>query len=231
MERLDKLLASRGVGSRQEVRTLCRRRRVSVNGKVITDSSTKVDPAATISVDGELLEQLPRIVLYHKPVGVISTMHDDWERQDLGNVLPDRWRLKLHPVGRLDADTSGLLLFSSDGQITQRLLHPRRGVEREYLATVEGSPQLESLGAVLAEGVETAEGIVQSRLEWVEGDRVRVVVTEGKHRMVRRMLNNAGFPVLELHRLRYGGFELGDLEVGEFLVATDEQLEWLGMPE
>lgn len=231
MERLDKLLASRGVGSRQEVRTLCRRRRVSVDGEVITDASRKVDPSAQIIVEGELLEQLPRVVLYHKPVGVISSMHDDWERQDLGQVLPDRWRLKLHPVGRLDADTSGLLLFSSDGQITQRLLHPRRGVEREYLARVEGTPELESLGEVLAQGVETAEGIVQSRLEWVQGDQVRVVVTEGKHRMVRRMLNNAGFPVLELHRLRYGGFELGDLEVGEFLVATEEQLQWLGMPE
>ena len=142
MERLDKLLASRGVGSRQEVRTLCRRRRVSVNGKVITDSSTKVDPAATISVDGELLEQLPRIVLYHKPVGVISTMHDDWERQDLGNVLPDRWRLKLHPVGRLDADTSGLLLFSSDGQITQRLLKAWRRPRGSCSLGLSGSREI-----------------------------------------------------------------------------------------
>lgn len=228
MERLDKLLVGRGVGTRQDIARMCRRRLVSVNGELVLDASRKVDPQARVEVNGEVVEAVPAMVLYHKPVGVISSMNDNWAREDLSDVLPVRWREHLHPVGRLDADTSGLLLFSSDGRITQYLLHPKRAVEREYIATVEGQPDEADLAKILAAGVETAEGVIVSKLVFARGDQVRVIVNEGKHRMVRRMLANAGFPVLTLHRLRYGQIELGDLEEGQLQVATPEQLGWLG---
>ncbi|MCA9547636.1 MAG: rRNA pseudouridine synthase, partial [Myxococcales bacterium] len=119
----------------------------------------------------------------------------------------------------------GLLLFSRDGTLTQRLLHPRRAVPRTYRATVVGRPD-EGLVAALTAGVETAAGTFTAVVERLEGDTVELTVTEGKHRMVRRMLNNAGFPVKTLQRLRYGAVELGDLAEGEVAAVEDEAAEW-----
>jgi 23S rRNA pseudouridine2605 synthase len=131
--------------------------------------------------------------------------------------------LGLHPVGRLDADTDGLLLFSADGALTQRLLHPRRAIPRTYLATVEGSPG-DALRAALAAGVRTADGVFGGEVLSIEGDQVTVRVTEGKHRMVRRMLANAGHGVVALRRLAYGPFVLGDLAVGGLAVADGRRV-------
>jgi 23S rRNA pseudouridine2605 synthase len=189
-------------------------------------------------------------------------------RPNLGQVLPPVYqRQKLHPVGRLDYDSSGLILFSSLGTLTQKLLHPSHQVEKEYQATVSGNPNLIALERQLAEGVATADGVYTARLLSVnpvpndevperlqhiidtlppEYDRqeleergylrevktasklshVRLVVTEGKHRMVRRMLANIGYPVLELKRLRQGVIGLGDLPEGQFRFLTPEELEW-----
>ena len=225
MERLDKILARRGVGSRAMANRLCRRGKVMVGQKVIRQASTRVDPEATIWVDGQALLPLPRLVCYHKPFGVHSTMSDPQGRPSLAEALPEYLLEQLHPVGRLDAETTGLLLFSHEGTLTQRLLHPKHGVEREYVALVEhevASP--EDLRQTLAAGVETAEGVFPAHLKEVQGARLTLVVTEGKHRMVRRILANAGFPVVELQRVRYGPFELGELEPGQWREAQEEEL-------
>jgi 23S rRNA pseudouridine2605 synthase len=138
----------------------------------------------------------------------------------------------MHPVGRLDADTTGLLLFSRDGDLTHRLLHPRFVVEREYLAEVEHPIDAAALGAQLAEGVETIEEgeslVVQAQLLEVIGQTVRLVVTEGKYRMVRRVLANAGHPVVALHRVRYGEVRLDalELEEGDAVAIEGDALEW-----
>lgn len=189
-------------------------------------------------------------------------------RPNLGQILPPVYqRQKLHPVGRLDYDSSGLILFSSVGTLTQKLLHPSQIIEKEYRATVSGKPNLMALERQLAEGVSTADGVYTARLLSVnpvpadevpdrlqhiintlppEYDRqeleekgylrevktathlshVRLVVTEGKHRMVRRMLANLGFPVLELKRLRQGEVTLGDLPEGQFRFLTPQEQEW-----
>jgi 23S rRNA pseudouridine2605 synthase len=153
-------------------------------------------------------------------------MDDPWGRANLSDVVPVVWRDLFHPVGRLDADTSGLLLFSADGGFTQWMLHPRRAIEREYVATVEGEPG-QPLTDALAAGVETEEGTFTARVVSIEGPHVRLVVTEGKHRMVRRMLANAGHPVTALRRERFGGFRLGDLAEGEIRPATAEEMAWI----
>jgi 23S rRNA pseudouridine2605 synthase len=183
--------------------------------------------------------------------------YQDQQRRHLGQVLKPRYvRSGMHPVGRLDYDTTGLILFSSDGKLTQKLLHPRRGVEKEYVATVEGKVDEEELRAKLAEGVETTEGVHTAilvevmasngpsdekdpntisedqedtdRREDYEGpySDVRLIVSEGKYRMVRRMLHNCGHSVVELRRERHGVISLADLKVGEFRMATDEEIEW-----
>lgn len=225
--RLDKLLVDRGAGSRKEVRKLVKKGLVEVNGEVSRHYDGHVDDQAAITIEGVPWDALPAVVIWHKPVGVVSSTHDTHGRSDLSDALPGSWSGKLHPVGRLDAETSGLLLFSLEGKVTQWLLHPRRAVERTYVAIVEGRPDAAALTARMAGGVETADGTFCARVDEVEGSVVRLTVTEGKHRMVRRILANAGFPVLELNRVRYGGFDLGDLMPGESRAASAEELAWL----
>ncbi|KAL3822873.1 hypothetical protein ACHAXA_006237 [Cyclostephanos tholiformis] len=284
LTRIDKLLAHRGVGSRSETFELAKARRVSYALRPdapheervrIRGPREKVPFDASLFLDGGLLPGPPPLLLvYHKPKFVLSVMEDDAKYQDrarrhLGMVLEERYKKGgMHPVGRLDYDTTGLILFSLDGKLTQRLLHPRRGVEKEYLATVQGIVDEEGLARKLSDGVETTEGVHRARLVSVgpsdgpaavpaatyESEEeavirtakmdgaddddgwkndysgpysdVRLIVSEGKYRMVRRMLANCGHPVVELRRLRHGGIELGDLKVGEFRDPTREELEW-----
>jgi len=272
--RIDKLLAHRGVGTRSATFELAKARRVCWAD---SDDSTheertriagpkeKVPLGASLFLDGKLLPgALPLLIAYHKPKFVLSVMRDDirWKdqaRRHLGQVLEPRF-LKggIHPVGRLDYETTGLLLFSTDGKLTQQLLHPRRGVEKEYIATVEGAVDEGELSQTLAEGVETTEGIHTAELVKVtqsadgpssevdpsrsdaspqddekDDDEycgpysdVRLVVKEGKHRMVRRILANCGYPVVELKRLRHGEIRLRELPPGEFRNCSNEEIEW-----
>ena len=178
--RIDKLLAHRGVGTRSATFELAKARRVCWSDRDdspheerirIAGPKVKVPSGASLFLDGTLLPgALPLLIAYHKPKFVLSVMRDDirWKdqaRRHLGQVLEPRL-LKggVHPVGRLDYETTGLLLFSSDGKLTQQLLHPRRGVEKEYIATVEGAADEGELSAILAEGVETTEGIHTAEL-------------------------------------------------------------------
>jgi 23S rRNA pseudouridine2605 synthase len=214
--RLDRLLAQRGFGSRKEVQRLVAWGLVARDGVVLDDERADVPEDATLVVDGEASAPPPRLVAWHKPVGVLTTVRDPWGREGLDDKLPIGWREALHPVGRLDQDTSGLLLFSADGALTQRLLHPKRAVPRTYVATVEQVPP--GLAEQLTAGVATEEGTFTGTVEAIDGLDVRLTVTEGKHRMVRRMLANAGAPVSALHRVAYGPVRLGDLPVGAFRV-------------
>lgn len=217
--RLDRVLVGRGLGSRREVEQLIRRGRVRVGGVPVKDPSQHVAEDEGIVVEGVRTEAIvvPTLVAWHKPVGVLTTLRDPWGREGVDEVLPEEWRDKLHPVGRLDLDTSGLLLFSSDGALTQRLLSPRHAVPRTYVATLESDPPAD-LVALVAAGVETAEGVFSGVISAIDGRDVTITVTEGKHRMVRRMLHNAGASVAELRRVAYGDVELGDLAPGAWRV-------------
>jgi 23S rRNA pseudouridine2605 synthase len=267
--RLDKLLAHATGLSRKDVSRALRKGRVLVNGAPARDSAAKIGLGGetAVTLDGERLELRPPplLVAYHKPLGVHSTMSDNLGRADLSSALelPALWRSELHPVGRLDADTTGLLLFCSDGTLTQRLLHPRYGTAKEYIALVSGKPLAdggEALRATLAAGVTTTEGTHVAQLLEVnalEGaaaeealaetlaasdaaglkppDEValpvaslRLSVTEGKHRMVRRMLANAGHPVEALHRVRFGEIALDPaaLPAGACAPVGGDALAW-----
>ena len=264
--RLDRLLVQLGVGSRTEVTRIIRQGRVSVSGAATKSPSVKVDWAADdeaarpeIRVDDRALVAAPLLLAFHKPTGVHSVIGDPWGRPDLRTALPAPWSAllaaeSLHPVGRLDADTSGLLLFSSCGELTQRLLHPRSAVERQYVAGVAvgrskedgagGAALLardaEALSERLARGVATTEGTFPARLVALEATaeptsrddatavaaHASLVVTEGKHRMVRRLLANVGLPVVTLHRVRYGAVSLGELREGDACAVTGESRAW-----
>ncbi|MGC6492528.1 MAG: pseudouridine synthase [Myxococcota bacterium] len=225
MIRLDRLLAERGAGSRREVAAAIRHGRVHVDGEVLRKPSLRVSETAELRLDGVVLPPLPMVVAWHKPRGVVSTLRDPWGRPSLEGVLPEPWDGMLHPVGRLDAETTGLLLFSRDGQLTQRLLHPRRGVPRRYVAGVETLPP--DLHERLTTGVGTSDGTFTAEDICISDHDVTLTVREGKHRMVRRMLANAGAPVLTLHRVSYGAVQLAPLAEGEARALTPAEVQAL----
>ena len=229
--RLDKFLVETGcVGSRKASAALVRSGRVEVDGVVVKIGKSHIEKASVVQVDGEVVvSDLPLLCLYHKPLGVHSTMNDVRGRPDLSTASP--W--KMHPVGRLDQDTSGLLLFSSRGDLTHRLLHPKRRVEKEYLADCRtSSDHVDDMKRKLAAGVSTSTGVHTADLVdavCLADDllRLRIVVTEGKHRMVRRILANIGAPVVALHRHRFGPIRLGDLPPGDIApIADPDLLNW-----
>ncbi|TVQ94946.1 MAG: rRNA pseudouridine synthase [Deltaproteobacteria bacterium] len=223
--RLDRLLANRGLGSRSQVRALIRRGAVEIEGQVERDARRKVSEDLTVVVHGEPCLAPARLALLHKPLGVHSTVGDPQGRPNLAEAAAPLLRQGLHPVGRLDHDSEGLLPFSADGALTQRLLHPRHGVRKIYDATVQGQAPSD-LGEQLARGIPAADGLCFAELIEVDDQRVRVAVTEGRHRMVRRMLANAGLPVVRLVRIAFGTLELGELAPGAHRVATEDELDW-----
>lgn len=223
---LDKLVADRTGWSRREASRAIRRGRVTLDDATLREPRQKVPDDAAVLLDGEPLAPPPRLVVWHKPVGVHCTVGDPLSRRNLESETADLLAWQLHPVGRLDATTSGLLVFSADGAITQHLLHPKRAVPRRYRARTDPAPT-EDLPAVLAEGVATAAGTFTAEDVTVDGPIVELTVREGKHRMVRRMLANAGHPVVDLARLAFGPFTLGDLPPGNWREPFDDELDWL----
>lgn len=264
--RADRVLSNRGWGSRSECTDLIKGRRVSTPNGKLKSASEKITMDTPLFVDGAPVPQLPLLLVYHKPKWVLSVMHDPTGRPNLGGLLTEiQKKQKLHPVGRLDYDTSGLLLFSTNGSLTQRLLHPTHSVEKEYVALVDGTVDADQLSQRLEEGVETAEGRHTAQLlsvTYIEQNQVpsllqkmrstlpkeynatdleergflfsnstalstvRLSVSEGKHRMVRRILANCGHGVLELRRERHGEIVLGDLQEGEFRELTANEQIW-----
>lgn len=203
-ERLQKVLARNGIGSRRTCEDLIDEGRVTVNGAVARLGARVQVAVDTVAVDGVVVGVDPelRYVLLHKPVGVVTTAKDPGGRPTVVDLVPTDERL--FPVGRLDADTEGLLLLTNDGPLTHRLTHPSFGVEKEYLVWVEGKPSRGALRA-LREGVELDDGVTApARVSVVEPDVVRLVIHEGRNRQVRRMCEAVGHPVRRLVRVRIG---------------------------
>jgi pseudouridine synthase len=220
-ERLQKVLAAAGVASRRVCEQYIAEGRVSVNGRVVTELGTRVDPGVDlVAVDGQAvqLDVSKRYVMLNKPVGVVSSMADERGRRDLREFTAD-YDERLFNVGRLDADTSGLLLLTNDGQLAQVLAHPSFGVEKTYIATVRGIVYPAALRK-LREGVELEDGPISADKARLVGepskDRsiVEITLHSGRNRIVRRMLDAVGHPVLELVRRQFGPLHLGTLASG-----------------
>jgi 23S rRNA pseudouridine2605 synthase len=215
--RLQKYLAQAGVCSRRAAEVLIAAGRVTVNGQRVTVPGTRVDPGADeVRVDGAQVRSRTREwVALHKPPGYVSTRHDPQGRRTLYDLLPADMR-HLFSVGRLDADSEGLILLTNDGDAANRLLHPRYQVEREYLAEVAGVPARSVLQGLCA-GVELEDGVARAEdAELVGRNTVRLTLREGRKREVRRMLAALGYPVRRLRRVRYGTVVLGALAPGEW---------------
>lgn len=219
VERLQKALARAGHGSRRACEELILAGRVTLNGRVAT-LGDKVDPARDeVALNGTPVNLDPdvRYLVLHKPAGVVTTMRDPQGRPDIRAFLPTEGP-RVFPVGRLDRDTEGLLILTNDGEWGNRLTHPRYGVEKEYLAEVSGRPTDRHMGKI-RRGVELEDGparAVSARVVDARPDRgqVRLVMTEGRKREVRRLLEAVGLPVTRLVRLRVGPVTMGSLAPG-----------------
>ncbi|HWI64777.1 MAG TPA: pseudouridine synthase [Symbiobacteriaceae bacterium] len=217
-ERLDKLLAHIGVGSRKEVRELIRNRRVRVDGVVATDPGLQVDPGTQqVLADGTTIAYQTHFhVMMHKPPGYI-TAADDPRKPTVMDVMPEELKQRnLMPVGRLDKDTEGLLLFTTDGDLTHRLLSPKWHVGKKYLVRLE-RPLVPGAGDRFAEGIELEDGYkcLPARLDVLGPQEATVVIQEGKYHQVKRMFGAIGNVVIYLKRLEMGPLILGDLPLGQ----------------
>ena len=203
--------------------------RVTLNGSVATLGDKAEAGRDEVLVDGSPVNLDPNVRYYalHKPVGVVTTMDDPQGRPDIRSYLPDEGP-RVFPVGRLDRDSEGLLLLTNDGELANRLMHPRFGMEKEYLAEVEGIPGAKQVGRLRA-GVELNDGPARPKsVRVVDASRgrgaVRVVMTEGRKREVRRMLAEVGLPVARLIRVRVGPVTLGGLAPGELRELSHEEV-------
>lgn len=232
--RLQKLLAQSGVASRRKCEELMLDGLVEVDGEVVTRLGTKVDPAtAVIRVDGERLPPITAHVylVLNKPRGVVSTMSDPAGRRCLGDLVADRPERLFH-VGRLDTDTSGLILLTNDGDFAHRMAHPSFEVEKTYVAEVEGEVYPSTLKK-LKQGIVLDDGpVAVTRIKVVEAGRgnaqgrsiVQLVIHEGRNRIVRRMLDHVGHPVRRLTRTQFGPVDIKGLPTGQMRELTTKEL-------
>lgn len=224
MMRLDKYLSEAGVASRKELKTMIRQGRVCVNGTAAKKPEDKVDEGRDqVTVDGAAVTLRGQTVLMlHKPAGYVTST-DDPRDKTVMELLPPEYQ-DLFPVGRLDKETEGLLLFTNDGDLCHRLTSPKHQVEKEYFARTEGEVDQVDIEA-FASGIQLRDGTVclPAELRRTE-DGCIVVVREGKYHQVRRMLASRGKPVIYLRRQREGSLLLGDLEIGTFRCLTADEV-------
>ena len=227
MPRLAKYLAHAGVASRRAAERLIAGGRVTVDGEVTTDPALSVGESSSVAVDGQVVAPEPREVhLLHKPAGVVSTAKDTHGRPTVVDMVRSDGRL--YPVGRLDADSTGLLLLTNDGELAERLTHPRYGVETTYRVTVEPPSVPERALRQLREGVELEDGpTAPARVRRAGPGVLEVSIGEGRKRQVRRMCEAVGHRVVSLERVAFGPLRLAGLAEGEARRLTAAEVERL----
>ena len=225
--RLAKFLAHAGVASRRRAEEVVADGRVSVAGEVVRDPARAVEPGDDVRVDGRPVHvaETPLVYALHKPAGVVSTARDPQGRRTVVDLVRAPGGTRLYPVGRLDADTTGLLLLTNDGELANHLTHPRYEVPKTYRATVRNAPVTPETIERLRAGVELDDGpTLPARVRLVHGGVVELELREGRKRQVRRMLEAVGHPVRELTRVRFGPLALGELPAGGVRRLSDAEV-------
>jgi 23S rRNA pseudouridine2605 synthase len=225
--RLARYLAHSGAASRRAAEKLIAAGRVTVAGEVVTDPARDVDESSQVALDGEPLAPEPReVYALNKPPGVVSTAKDTHGRRTVVEFVPTERRL--YPVGRLDADTTGLILLTNDGDLANQLTHPSFEVEKTYRATVEPTPVSEAALRSLREGVELEDGrTAPAKVRQLEPGELEITIHEGRKRQVRRMCEAVGHRVAALERTAFGPLRLERLAEGDFRRLTPAEVERL----
>ncbi len=232
--RLQKFLARAGVASRRSSEKMISAGRIAVNGAVVTELGTKVDPAYDeVLLDGApiRLPESKHTIMLNKPAGCLTTMSDPQGRPCVADLVPAAEFPGLYPIGRLDSDTTGLLLFSTDGELGHALLHPSHHVSKTYRARVKGVPSEKDLER-LEEGVLLEDGMTAPAKASLVGAKktdatIELTIHEGRKRQVKRMCEAIGHPVLELHRLSFGPLGLGSLAEGQWRELSPKEVACL----
>ena len=230
--RLQKYMAMCGVAARRKCEEIIASGRVAVNGETITQMGTQVEEGDVVTLDGQVItpEEEKRYILYHKPAGEVTTVSDDKGRETVMDRFAD-FPVRLYPVGRLDYDSEGLLLLTNDGELTERMLHPSREVEKVYLARVSNQVTLEEArrleNGVMVDGRRTARAKVKLLSIKPLYTDMLVTIHEGRNRQVRKMVEQVGHQVVLLRRIRFGPLRLGDLPRGMWRELTPEELATL----
>jgi len=227
--RLAKYLAHAGVASRRASEQLVFGGRVAVGDEVVTDPARDVDGSVPVTVDGRpvrVSDGQRAVYAVHKPRGIVSTAHDPQGRPTIVSLVPSARRL--YPVGRLDADSTGLILLTDDGDLAHRLTHPSFEVPRTYHAKVRRAPVRDEALNALRDGIELDDGRTSpARVKRLAPDKLEITIHEGRKRQVRRMCDAVGHPVVTLERVRFGPLWLGKLAEGEHRRLTAREIEKL----
>ena len=229
--RINKYLADAGVASRRACDKLIEEKRVTVNGKVAT-LGQEVDESDNISVDGRVVGRAQKLVYYmmNKPKGYVTTVKDDKGRKTVMDLLSKKSE-RVYPVGRLDYDTEGLLIFTNDGELANRLTHPINEIPKTYIARIEGNITDDALSKLRAgvtiDGVKTKKCTVKVVEENKESTKVSVTITEGRNRQVRKMFESVGYEVAFLKRTKIGDLTLHGLDRGEVRALSKEEVYYL----
>lgn len=223
--RLNRFLAAAGIGSRRKCDELIAARRVAINGKVCTDFSIQPAERDHVKVDGRLLHiDPPLTIMLHKPAGFVSTRKDAHARDTIFDLLPQKFT-RLFNIGRLDAQSEGLILLTNDGALAQQLTHPRYKIDKEYEVTLD-RPWDPALASKLCKGIFLdGKSAHIERLHTMRPARLRVVLRQGINRQIRRMFESVGYKVERLVRVRIGNLRLGDLARGHWRALSKREIE------
>lgn len=231
--RLQKFLADCGIASRRKSEEIILSGRVEVDGVIVDTLGTKIDPDINkITVNGRTVKNIQnfRYILLHKPEGFITTAKEQFDRPSVLDLIEDCTE-RIYPVGRLDFDTSGLLLLTNDGDLTFKLTHPKHDIEKTYIARIVGvinNDAIESLKTgVYIDGYKTSPARVEILKRYENNTSVKIVIKEGKNRQVRKMFSAVGHEVVSLKRIATGNLTLGELKRGEYRDLTEDEIIYL----
>lgn len=232
LERLQKYIANSGVTSRRKAEELILARHVKVNGITVTELGTKVDPSKdVITVDNKKVTQAEELVYIklYKPEGYVTTVKDQFNRKTVIDLINIKTRI--YPIGRLDYNTSGLLLLTNDGDLANKLMHPKYEIYKTYIAEVTGQISSESIEklktGVLIDGYKTAPAKVKLLKHNLNSSIVQISIYEGKNRQVRKMLDSEGHTVKKLERVSFGEITLDSLKPGQWKFLSNEEIKYL----
>ncbi|MGY0372036.1 pseudouridine synthase [Clostridium sp. JNZ J1-5] len=231
-ERLQKYMAACGVASRRKCEEIIEEGRVKVNGNIVIELGFKVDPELDeIVVDSKLikLEERKVYILLNKPEGYVSTVKDERGRKTILDIVKVNERI--FPIGRLDYNTSGMILLTNDGDIYNRIIHPRKEVNKVYIAVIEGTPSKDKIdefcNGIDIGGYITAKAKFRIIEKLQDKSKVEIIIHEGKNRQVRRMCEKIGHPVIALKRISVGNIKLGNLRRGEWRYLDENEINYL----
>jgi len=232
MERLQKVMAHAGVASRRKSEDIIAQGRVRVNGETVTEMGFKVDPEVdVIEVDGELISKEKRVyLLLNKPEGYITTVSDPEDRPTVMDLIPDL-KQRVYPAGRLDFDSSGLLILTNDGELTYKLTHPKKEVDKTYWVRAKGKIESEDFNkfeeGMIIDGQKTSPAVIKNVNYQDDITEFEIIIHEGRNRQIRRMCKIAGFPVKKLKRIGFAFLTLQGLNEGEYRYLSDEEVQKL----